>query len=311
MLKREDNQIDYYMAPLESVTTWIYRQAHASVYGPLDKYFIPFLEPHEKRDFKKRELEEILPEHNEGLYTVPQILTNRADGFIRLGTALKKYGYKEINLNLGCPSKTVVTKGKGSGFLAFPELLDRFLDEIFEALGQEVDISVKTRVGKEREEEFPTLLEIFERYPLKELIIHPRVQADGYKNHPRMACYELAEEKSRHALCYNGDLFSAEQLRSFQEQYPNTKCIMLGRGFLFDPGLLCPETGKKEFWAFHDRVYGGYLEREQGGGQNVLFKMKELWMYQVRMFPERPRLEKEIKKLKTCQEYEQLMQSIR
>ena len=134
----------YYMAPLEAITTYTYRQAHAKVYGPLDKYFIPFLETHEKRDFKTRELQEILPEHNEGIYAVPQILTNKADGFIRIGRALKDYGYQEVNLNLGCPSKTVVTKGKGSGFLAFPEELDRFLDEIFEALGSELKLSVKT-----------------------------------------------------------------------------------------------------------------------------------------------------------------------
>ena len=95
----------YYMAPLEAITTYTYRQAHAKVYGPLDKYFIPFLETHEKRDFKTRELQEILPEHNEGIYVVPQILTNKADGFIRLGKALKDYGYQEINLNLGCPSR--------------------------------------------------------------------------------------------------------------------------------------------------------------------------------------------------------------
>ena len=132
----------YYMAPLEAITTYTYRQAHAKVYGPLDKYFIPFLETHEKRDFKTRELQEILPEHNEGIYVVPQILTNKADGFIRLGKALKDYGYQEINLNLGCPSKTVVTKGKGSGFLAFPEELDCFLDNIFEALGSELKLSV-------------------------------------------------------------------------------------------------------------------------------------------------------------------------
>ena len=144
-----DKTVKYYMAPLESVTTWIYRQAHAKIYGRLDKYFIPFLEPHEKRDFKTRELQEILPEHNENIYVVPQILTNRSEGFIKLAKALKDWGYEEINLNLGCPSKTVVTKGKGSGFLAKPEELERFLTEIFDALSGEVKISVKTRIGKE------------------------------------------------------------------------------------------------------------------------------------------------------------------
>lgn len=102
----------YYMAPLEGVTTWTYRKTQAEVYGSLDKYFIPFIECHEKRDFKTRERAEILPEHNEGLYAVPQILTNRADGFLRLASALKEMGYEEVNLNLGCPSKTVVSRGK-------------------------------------------------------------------------------------------------------------------------------------------------------------------------------------------------------
>ena len=178
----------YYMAPLEAITTYTYRQAHAKVYGPLDKYFIPFLETHEKRDFKTRELQEILPEHNEGIYAVPQILTNKADGFIRLGKALKDYGYQEINLNLGCPSKTVVTKGKGSGFLAFPEELDCFLDHIFEALGSELKLSVKTRIGKEKTEEFPKLLEIFNRYPLEELIIHQECRPMGTRITPEWKC---------------------------------------------------------------------------------------------------------------------------
>ncbi len=304
-------EIRYYMAPLEAITTYTYRQAHAKVYGPLTKYFIPFLENHEKRDFKTRELQEILPEHNEGIYAVPQILTNKADGFIRLGKALKDYGYTEVNLNLGCPSKTVVTKGKGSGFLAFPEELDRFLDEIFGALGSEMKLSVKTRIGKEQPEEFPKLLEIFNRYPLEELIIHPRVQTDGYKNHPRMEMYDLAVRESKNPIGYNGDLFDQEKIDTFQEAYPDTGRLMLGRGFLMNSGLLHPETGRKEFWEFHDLVYQGYLERDLGGYRNVLFKMKELWLYQVKLFPEVKGLEKKIKKLQTQKDYEQLMQELR
>ena len=185
------------MAPLEAVTTWIYRQAHAKIYGRLDKYFIPFLEPHEKRDFKTRELQEILPEHNENIYAVPQILTNRSEGFIKLAKALKDWGYEEINLNLGCPSKTVVTKGKGSGFLAKPEELERFLTEIFDSLSGEVKISVKTRIGKEDPEEFPALLELFNKYPMEELIIHPRVQKDFYKNQPNLGAFHDAVEESK------------------------------------------------------------------------------------------------------------------
>lgn len=310
-----DKTVKYYMAPLESVTTWIYRQAHAKIYGRLDKYFIPFLEPHEKRDFKTRELQEILPEHNENIYAVPQILTNRSEGFIKLAKALKDWGYEEVNLNLGCPSKTVVTKGKGSGFLAKPEELERFLTEIFDALSGEVKISVKTRIGKEDPEEFPALLELFNKYPMEELIIHPRVQKDGYGNVPRLELYELAEKQSVNPLCYNGDLYTREQIRNFAERFPGTERLMLGRGFLRDPGLLYNE-GKdskdifEKFWAFHDLVYEGYQERNMGD-RNVLFKMKELWSYQVYQFSEPERLFKVFKKAQDCNEYEQMIRNLR
>ena len=310
-----DKTVKYYMAPLESVTTWIYRQAHAKIYGRLDKYFIPFLEPHEKRDFKTRELQEILPEHNENIYAVPQILTNRSEGFIKLAKALKDWGYEEINLNLGCPSKTVVTKGKGSGFLAKPEELERFLTEIFDALSGEVKISVKTRIGKEDPEEFPALLELFNKYPMEELIIHPRVQKDGYGNVPRLELYELAEKQSVNPLCYNGDLYTREKIRNFAERFPGTERLMFGRGFLRDPGLLYNE-GKdpkdifEKFWAFHDLVYEGYQERNMGD-RNVLFKMKELWSYQVYQFSEPERLFKTFKKVQDCNEYEQMIRNLR
>lgn len=310
-----DKTVKYYMAPLESVTTWIYRQAHAKIYGRLDKCFIPFLEPHEKRDFKTRELQEILPEHNENIYAVPQILTNRSEGFIKLAKALKDWGYEEVNLNLGCPSKTVVTKGKGSGFLAKPEELERFLTEIFDALSGEVKISVKTRIGKEDPEEFPALLELFNKYPMEELIIHPRVQKDGYGNVPRLELYELAEKQSVNPLCYNGDLYTREQIRNFAERFPGTERLMFGRGFLRDPGLLYNE-GKdlkdifEKFWAFHDLVYEGYQERNMGD-RNVLFKMKELWSYPVYQFSEPERLFKTFKKVQDCNEYEQMIRNLR
>ena len=310
-----DKTVKYYMAPLESVTTWIYRQAHAKIYGRLDKYFIPFLEPHEKRDFKTRELQEILPEHNENIYAVPQILTNRSEGFIKLAKALKDWGYEEVNLNLGCPSKTVVTKGKGSGFLAKPEELEQFLTEIFDALSGEVKISVKTRIGKENPEEFPALLELFNKYPMEELIIHPRVQKDGYGNVPRLELYELAEKQSLNPLCYNGDLYTREQIRNFAERFPGTERLMFGRGFLRDPGLLYNE-GKdskdifEKFWEFHDLVYEGYQERNMGD-RNVLFKMKELWSYQVYQFSEPERLFKTFKKVQDCNEYEQMIRNLR
>lgn len=168
-----------YLAPMEGITGEVYRRAYHTFFEPMDKYFTPFLNPNPKGKFSRQEWNEILPENNEGMYTVPQILTNRAEDFIRLARQLKEFGYEEVNLNLGCPSKTVVNRKRGSGFLFYPDELNHFLAEVFDQL--DMKISIKTRSGKYDQEEFGELLDIYNQYPLEELILHPRVQQDYYK----------------------------------------------------------------------------------------------------------------------------------
>lgn len=299
-------ELKYYFAPLEGITTWVYRKAHSEIYGPLDKYFIPFIEPHEKRDFKARDLQEILPEHNEGIRAVPQILTNRAEGFLKLCHAMKEFGYEEVNLNLGCPSRTVVSKKKGSGFLAFPEELDRFLDKVFSGMDGKMRLSVKTRIGKDSPEEFGNLLEIYNKYPLEELIIHPRVQADYYKNEPRMDVFRMAGKESRNPVCYNGDLFTEGRIRCFCEKFPEENRVMIGRGAIINPGLVNGGNTLEQFRKFHDRLCEGYQERDMGD-VNVLYKMKELWFYQIHLFPDSERYAKRIKKVQKLSEYQQII----
>ena len=96
-------KMKYYMAPMEGLTGYIYRNAYHACYHPMDKYFTPFLSPKANSSLSFRELNDILPEHNQGMYVVPQILTNQAEDFIRTAKELQEYGYSEINLNLGCP----------------------------------------------------------------------------------------------------------------------------------------------------------------------------------------------------------------
>ena len=170
---------------MEGLTGALYRQAHCRWFGGVDRYFIPFITPTQDHRFTKRELREILPEHNRGLAAVPQLLVRRAEDFLWAAGELAAMGYPEINLNLGCPSGTVVAKGKGSGFLGLPEELERFLDTVFDAAP--CAVSIKTRLGLREPEEFGPLLALFQRYPLAELIVHPRVQKDMYKNTPRRA----------------------------------------------------------------------------------------------------------------------------
>lgn len=298
----------YYLAPLEGITTYIYRRVYHSCFRPMDKYFTPFLVPHTKKDFNAREKNEILPEHNEGMYLVPQILTNSAEDFLRTAGKLKDYGYEEVNLNLGCPSKTVVSKYRGSGFLAKPEELDRFLDRVFEKA--EVKVSIKTRLGKLHAEEFEEILRIYNQYPVEELIIHPRVQQDFYKNTPNLAMYDYAVKNSVHSLCYNGDIFTAEDACRIREIFPKTDVLMLGRGMIRNPRLTeeiegeetSKEVDRKRLRLFHDRLLSEYQE-VNSGDKNVLFKMKEIWCYMGSLFPENEKTLKKIKKAEKLDRY--------
>ena len=187
----------FYLAPMEGVTGYIYRNAYHAHFRPMDKYFTPFLAPKHNGGFSHREINDILPEHNEGMDTVPQLLTGNSEDFLRAARELKEYGYKEVNLNLGCPSGTVAAKGKGAGFLRDPEGLELFLEQVCEGMERlGLELSVKTRLGIEEPEEFDRLLSIYNRFPLKELIIHPRVLKDFYKYTPRMDIEEFQKEVS-------------------------------------------------------------------------------------------------------------------
>ncbi|MEY8427048.1 tRNA-dihydrouridine synthase family protein [Lachnospiraceae bacterium 46-15] len=301
----------YYLAPMEGITTWVFRRAYHKYFRPMDKYFTPFLVPHTHKDFNFKEKNEILPEHNTGQNLVPQILTNNAEDFVRTANALKRYGYEEINLNLGCPSGTVVSKGRGAGFLRDTEKLDCFFDEVFSGL--EMKVSVKTRIGIQDPEEFREILEIYNRYPLSELIIHPRVRQDFYKNHPDMKVFGIAYEKSRNLLCYNGDLCTVEDIQRVHGYFPQVPAVMIGRGILKNPGLVQEAEGgrtdKETLRAFHDEIYHTYREI-MSGDKNTVFKMKEFWSYLSLSFEHGEKCWKKIKKAQSAAEYERAVEEI-
>lgn len=302
----------FYFAPMEGVTGYIYRNAHAAYFNNVDKYFIPFIAANQHGGFSTRELHDILPEHNQGIVVIPQVLTNNSADFIRTAKQLKGYGYDEINLNLGCPSGTVVAKGKGSGFLAQKEELERFLDTIFSE--SVTKISVKTRIGKDIPEEWYELIEIFNKYPMEELIIHPRVQKDFYKNKPNLEVFAEALATSQNQVCYNGDIFTAADFNKFTERFPAVETIMLGRGLIANPGLISEITSgspldKEILKAFHDKLYADY-QGILSGDRNVLFKMKEAWFYLIHMFSNNEKYAKKIKKSQRLPEYEQIVASL-
>ncbi len=304
------------MAPLEGLTTYVFRNVHAKYFGHLDKYYTPFLSLHKEKEFNHKERQEVLPENNQGLWVVPQVMTNSADDFLKAAHTLKALGYSEVNINLGCPSGTVVPKGKGAGLLAEPKRLEQFLSECFEKTPMK--ISIKTRLGMYEEEEWEKLLVIYNMFPLEELIVHARVREDYYKKPVRLEAFGKALAGSKCSVCYNGDVFSVEDYLRLKELFPKLEAVMLGRGLLRNPGLakeivnlerigekdICTqEQDNNRLWAFHDELYIAY-QQILGGDRNVLFKMKELWSYLIYSFPEKEKQLKKLHKLKTCAEYE-------
>lgn len=305
ILRNENSVMKLYFAPIEGIGGYVYRNAHQKFFGGADKYFSPFLAPTQDYSFTTREKKDVLPENNRLLYLVPQILTNKAEQFLWAAEQMEQRGYREVNLNLGCPSGTVVSKGKGSGFLGRLEELQAFLDDIFSKV--KIQVSVKTRLGVETSEEFEPLLELFHQYPISELIIHPRVQKQHYRKTPDKEAFRRALEKGKIPVGYNGDLFTTEAYQQAVEEFPGASSMMLGRGVLGNPGLLREiRTGqrmtKEELQAFLDEIYENY-RAVLPGSKPVYFKMKELWFYMGPIFTNSERYLKKIRKAKNLEEY--------
>lgn len=293
----------YYLAPLEGITLYHMRNAYHHHFEPADKYFVPFVVPRPKKGFSNRERMDLLPEHNQGMHTIPQILTTQPEDFLRVEESLLQWGYEEINLNAGCPSGTVVSKGRGAGMLENSRVLDRFLQELF--AHTKARISIKTRIGMEDPEEFREILAVYDQYPLEELIVHPRVREQYYKGSPDWDSFAYAMENSRNPVVYNGDIFTVEDYRRLMERFPGVDAVMLGRGILRDPMLLeklkiGTDTGKQEIRAYHEEMIESYLAA--GVEPNhVLCKMKEIWFYLGDMYPEAAKAKKQIKKAQTLE----------
>lgn len=292
-------------APMEGITGVLFRRFHHEYFPGVDRYYTPFLSPTRDHVFTPRELREILPENNDGIMLVPQILTKVPEDFLWAAKEVQAMGYEEVNLNAGCPSGTVTAKGKGAGMLADPQMLDRFLEEVFSQAP--CKISVKTRLGMEEAEEFGPILEVYNKYPLSELIVHPRVRRDFYRYPVRLDAFDRAIQASKNPVSYNGGLVTAQDFASCVQRYPQVKAVMLGQGLVSDPFLAgkikCSATGSKEVLKeFHDRLLDAYVVQFDSQ-LNAIRRMKELWVYLIHLFADSQRYGKKIMKAKHMEDY--------
>lgn len=297
--------MQFSFAPLDGITSAVYRCAHHKYFPGIDRYYAPFISPTMHHKLTPRELRDLLPEYNENTPTVPQLLTKNAGDFLWAAGDLSAMGYREVNLNLGCPSGTVVSKGKGSGFLAHPKELEHFLDEIFEK--SPVPISIKTRLGLADPEEFGPILELYRRYPLAELIVHPRVQKDLYRGSVRLDCFARAAADSPFPVCYNGDLNSPDGIEAISAQFPQINHMMLGRGLVADPGLITKYKGGRAASAalleqFHNELFDGFAQA-MNSRRNAMLRMKEIWFYHIALFDHHDRHFKRLRKAEDTEEF--------
>ena len=294
------------LAPLDGITKRVFRRVWHARFGGADRCFIPFLSPTDQHILTPRDRREV--ENPEGLPQVPQIMAKRAEDFVWAAETLADMGYGEVNLNLGCPSGTVTAKGKGSGLLADPDRLDRFLDGVFSHAP--VPVSVKTRLGYQTPEEFPRLLEIFNRYPIACLTIHPRVRPEKYRGQVHLDSFALAMAESKNPVCYNGDLVSVPGVRALEARFSNLGAAMIGRGAIADPALFRrlrggPAATREELRTFTEELYQAYQDF-YGQAAPASQRMKEVWFYLIHLFEGGERLGGRMRRSRGPRAYEEL-----
>ncbi len=298
----------YYFAPMEGLTDSVYRRLHHKYFGGVDRYYMPFFSPTMHKTLTPREQRELPDANSENFAAIPQILTKHSEDFLWAAEVCKDQGYAEVNLNLGCPSGTVVAKGKGSGLLRDPDALDGFLSEIFAK--SPIPISIKTRLGLEDSTEFPAILEILNRYPIHELTIHPRVRKQFYNGDVDQEMFRYATANSKNPLCYNGDLNTPADISNFARKFPQVEAVMLGRGLIADPGMLTPGGTKIDrLEQFMAELLDAYITAF-GGSRNAMFRLKENWSMLLHRFPVEEKLAKQLRKTTDLQEYKSITAEI-
>ncbi len=290
----------HYFAPMEGITDSIYRKLHHAHFGGVDRYYMPFLSPTQHRALTPRERRELPQADSVPFAAVPQLLTKHPGDFLWAAAVCRDLGYSEVNLNVGCPSGTVVAKGKGSGMLRNLDDLDAFLDAIFR--DAPLPISVKTRIGMETPEEFPKILEIYNQYPICELTVHPRVRKAFYNGGVEMDVFRYAAENSTNKLCFNGDLCSLSDIIALSAQFPQVEAVMLGRGLIADPGMLAGGTTPGKLEQFHNALLDAYIITF-GSERNAMFRMKENWSFWLSRFNDSEKLGKRLRKTTDAAEF--------
>ena len=311
------------LGPFQGITDAPFRNVFKQHFGGIDKFYTPFFTGIQKDHAKNLQVEEINPSCNDVATLTPQILSTDAEEILRFARQCKQLGYKEINLNMGCPFPRVANKKRGCGLLPYPEKVETMFETIFEQIG-DVRFSVKCRLGYFDPNEIDAIIPIFNRFPLSELIIHPRIGKQLYKGEADVEHFKALIPYINIPLVYNGDIFSVDSFRRIRETVQPVNGFMLGRGILANPFLAeeikndgvrdalnaFPQGDKTT--RLHEYVLDLYDDRlrHAGGSPKVLGRMKELWSYLMNAFDEPQTVWRKIKKINALKEYETAVEEI-
>lgn len=271
-------------APLQGYTDAAYRYWHNRLIGGISCYYSPFIRI-EKSDIRAKDLRDILPENNEGLNLVPQIIVNGKDELDFLSAKIRELGYSRIDINLGCPFPLQTKKGRGAALLSDPQKVQELMEAIKD--NDDIHYSVKMRLGMSSAEEFYPLIDIINDAPLRHVALHPRVATQQYKGNVDMLSFERISGEITHPLIYNGDITNLGEINSIDSRYATLSAIMIGRGLLSDPCLsyeyvnnvqLSDKEKIAKILELHAHLLEHYSARLQGDSQ-LLVKMKTFWEY--------------------------------
>jgi len=298
------------LAPIMGVTDAVYRSTFAKYFNGVDYAIAPFISSVAARKLKPNYLKDLFPERNSQLPVIPQILSKDADDFLFLAEKIGELGYTEINWNLGCPSPMVIKKKRGSGLLPFPDQIDSILEKVCSSWPHK--LSIKTRLGKYSADELLKLLNVFDRYPLSEIIIHPRLGVQLYKGTVDLAAFCRCLAQTRHQIVYNGDITSAVFLSGLQDELTGITTWMIGRGLLANPFLaeICKGESRqlnsgsyrKILLQFHNEMFRQY-ELLLSGPSHLLCKMKAIWKYWGHFFIDSNIITKKVHKCVRIDQY--------
>lgn len=294
-------------APLQGYTDAIYRTMHNKVFGGINSYYSPFIRL-EKGEVRQKDIKDILPENNENINLVPQIIVNSNEEFLKLTESVCNLGYKRIDINMGCPFPLQTKKGRGAAILQNTKHLENIVESINSI--NDIDFSIKMRLGMDSAEDAKGALEIINKAKLHHLTIHPRIAKQQYKGEIDYQTFDYIYQNCLHPIIYNGDILSQEDIYNIINIYPKIEGIMIGRGLLAKP-YLAMELNKtirlsvserlSMIMKLHDAIYDHYSSVMQGEHQ-LLLKMKTFWEYLDEEIGKKPY--KAIKKSVNIKKYE-------